>query len=192
MEVYLGWIALSMFIVGGLFRSPRTTILFAITGNLLFLTSYILSSSITPAINIGCATSCALTMLLIDKKHLQKCMYLSMSIATIGILATYSSTYDFLIIIAGCLIAFANSRRDNYIHYKLAVMGSQFLWIIYTLQFADYPMLVTSLMTVCSNTYSLARNLHKDGYMDMIYARLFGLRPAMVRIRTPQQRQQIR
>jgi hypothetical protein len=186
MGAYLGWVALLLFITGGLFREPRKSMYVAICGNLLFFTSYLLSSSYAPAINLGCTTACVLAMLVIDKKHLQKCMFISMAIATAGILTTFSSSYDFLIIAAGCIIAFSNYNRDNYIIYKLAVMGSQFLWIIYTVQFGDYPMLATCLMIIFSNTISLTHNLHKDGYMTAFYMMLKGMkaRPAMIMVRT--------
>ena len=105
-----------------------------------------------------------------------------MCVATVTITSQLSSYMDFLIIFAGLFIAYANYSRDNYINYKLAVMGSQTLWVMHTLHFNDYPMLACASIILLTTSYSLLVNMYKDGILASAFMRIFNYKLSPVYI----------
>lgn len=186
---YLGWIALLLFMVGGLYKQPRTTMLFAIAGNFCFALSYFLTEKYVPAASIGGNVIYAIIVRQIDARHLKTCLYIYAVFCTTMISIHIAQPIDVLILLAGWAMAFANYNRDNYINYKSGILLSQAMWITYTLYFADYPMLICSSMIVMANGYSLLRNAYKDGYPLAFTAKRAPVKVAAVQNRVTQNRE---
>lgn len=162
MEFHLGWIAVLLFALGGMFRFPVYSITVYTLGNFVYIFHYVSIDLMNPAISMACATCCTLLMLIAPKKHLNHCVALTLIVLTVSILENYSSAVDSCILLAGWAIVFANYNRTQYIPHKLGTIVSQLLWCIYTVYYSDYPMLIACSCIAVTNLYSLLFNLHKD------------------------------
>lgn len=162
MEEYIGWIAVIFFIIGGLFRCPKTVISIYTSGSVLYIFKYLSMGLYTPAISMTCTVLCNIGFLKVNKQYLVHCLFTALIVSSCLILFNFESQLELLILIAGWLVAYANFNRDNYINHKLATIMSQCLWAIYTINYNDYPMLCICVAIALTNSYSLIINLYKD------------------------------
>lgn len=166
--VYLGWIATCLYFISGFYKSPKITVTICVIGNLLFITKYYLTGDMSPSVSMCCMTTAALFTLYSPahfRKYIAPAAFLSSSYL---ILMSFSNTIDLLIILANACIAVSQFRIDSYVIYKTMVMGSQFLWIAFSLSIGDYAMITSCLSIVVANAYSLHTNLLKD-YGPSVY-----------------------
>jgi len=158
----LGWAAVILFIIGGLKKKPSTTIMFCMAGNLLFIAKYYLQGHYSPFSIMLCNTICALLIIVVAEKFRVYLGGISFIISAGFIISHYSSLYDLLTVAAAFCIVWSQVNLNSYIKYKIGVMASQFLWIVFSLSIFDYAMISTCLFIMASNAYSLLVNLDKD------------------------------
>lgn len=159
---YLGWIGVTLFVIGGLQRSARVTMAFAMVGNALFIIKYFMQGHYSPFTLMLCNTTCALLILYMAEKYRLYLGAFSFVVTAGFIVTNFTSYFELMIVIAAFCIVWAQVNLDSYIKYKLGVLASQFLWIVYSSTINDYAMITTCLFILASNSYSLLVNMDKD------------------------------
>lgn len=164
--LFLGMFANLFYILAGFFRAPTTSMLCAVMGGLVYIIYYYCIGLYPPIVNVG-ATLMAYVLILNmqERKRILAVSFIYCVVVTFLIGIHFASAYDALLILAAWLIAFSQTQKDNYIFYKLGVMGSQCMWIMYCLHFNDLAMLCTASFILLSNSYSLFINMRKDGLL---------------------------
>ena len=162
MVEYLGWIAVLLYVIAGLQRMPRITISISLVANLLFIIKYYLQAHYSPFTLMLCNTICALLIMSLHEKYRIYLGVLSFSITASFVFMNFASYFDFLIVFAAACVIWAQINLESYIKYKIGVLMSQFLWIIFSSTISDHAMIATCLFISASNIFSLLVNMDKD------------------------------
>jgi hypothetical protein len=168
MVIALGILANLFFVFGGFFRSPKHTMCFVVLGNLSYLGYYYLIDLHAPIISVGIGTlACLIAIVVKNKIFVKFSSCISALVISMIVLSNMQSFMDLTIVMAAWAIASAQISKDSYIRYKFYVMCSQTLWVFYCVAHSDYAMLTTCAFIICTNLYSLANNMIKDGIIDL-------------------------
>ena len=148
---FTGWVANLLFFSGGCFKSPRKTIAAYTTANVLYIILYLSLAMPMAAITmfITCIRS-SLTLVLNDRQNAYSLIILT-GILCLILLFNLESIYDLTILFATIFIGLSGYYRDHFYKFRIMTSISQILWIIHSLIFGVYPMLVCCFIILGTN-----------------------------------------
>ncbi|NQZ14528.1 MAG: YgjV family protein [Alphaproteobacteria bacterium] len=153
-------IAVGLFIFGGLLKAPRKTIGIYTISNFLLALVYLQAALYMAfaAITVSCIRSIA-ALFLTYKQN--KYSVIITTLTVVGLIAVeISHMTDILVLISAVAIGTSIYFRDNLVMYRLLSITSNTVWIIHSLVFGVYGMLICASIVVCTSIWVLYK--HSD------------------------------
>ena len=151
-------LVICLYIIGGLYKNPRATIGIYAISNLIFVTIYMQLGLLMAAIAIGLSGLRGLAALFLSDKQNKY----SATITTLLIVCLISSEIDhagdLLLLIAAIAIGTSTFFRDNFIMYRLLSITSNTMWIIHSIVFGVYGMLICASVIVGTGIWVLYKH----------------------------------
>jgi len=150
--------AIFLFLIGGLYKSPRKMIAIYTFSNFLFLFVYLDLALYMAAISIGLSTMRGIASLFLNDKQ-NKYSVVLITFCIVCLIAIEIDHYaDFLILVAALAIGLSIIFRDNLIMFRTTTIISQILWIIHSCIFGVYGMMICASIILCTSLWVLIKH----------------------------------
>ena len=151
-------LAVLLFAIGGFFKNPRKTIAIYMFSNMLFLLVYFELGLFMACISLGLASIRGVAALFLNDEQ-NKYSVIFFTLAIIVLIALEISHYaDFLIIVAALAIGCSTYFRDHLYLYWSTTILSQALWVVHSLIFEVYGMLICASVIIATGLYAICKN----------------------------------
>lgn len=162
--------AILLFLIGGLYKSPRKMIAIYTFSNFLFLFVYLDLALYMAAISIGLSTIRGISSLFLNDKQNKYSVFILTFIIVCLIAIEVSHYADILILFAAIAIGLSAHFRDNFIMFRTTTIVSQILWIAHSLIFGVYGMLICAGIILGTSLWALIKYADKDSIKAELYA----------------------
>ncbi|MAZ76145.1 MAG: hypothetical protein CMH31_02460 [Micavibrio sp.] len=156
------------FILAGLYKSPKTSIIFYTLSSVVFLYIYVDLGLFMAAISIGLSIVRGIGCITLNHKYNNALTFITTALIILLIAVEISHMADTLIIIAAVFIGTACYYRDCVILFRATTALSQILWIIHSVIFDVPSMLICSCIVLSTCIWALIKHTDQSDIEDAL------------------------